>query len=996
MNGFMVKFILIFLLTLVATKLDHNKLPGSEPYSFAMLPGEKVIVDSLFSAMTMEEKVGQLFMIRAHSDKGAAYEKQVEDQIKKYNVGGLCFFQGTAGKQVELINRYQESSKLPLMVSMDAEWGPAMRFKTGVVNFPRQLMMGALQDNTLIYDFGKEVARQLKAIGVHVNFAPVIDINNNPSNPVINDRSFGEDRSNVISKGQLYASGLQDGGVMAVGKHFPGHGDTDTDSHYDLPVLKFDSLRLSMLEMFPFKILGNNGLQGVMIAHLNVPALDNTPKLPTSLSRKVIHDILKVQYNFQGLIFTDAMEMQGVLKNFKAGEAEVMTLQAGSDVILLPSDMDIAYNSVLDAVIKGRINRFEFNQKVQKILLFKLRLGILDFQELNAEKAEKILVSDKAKKLKRDIIKDAITLIRDEENVLPLKRKADMSFTSIAIGKTEKTLMQTELGKYGDFEHFSKPSQLSESQIATLANACNDKDMVVISIYNMNKKVSGRWGVHSSVNKLVEILQERNIKTVVVMNGSPYAAVVFDDAKCLITTYIEDEDVEKAVPAAIFGAYVFKGKLPVTSSSKAKFGQGVETELLMKLSFASPEELDIDEYYLKRIDSLSNKVIADKAAPGCVVLVAKDGKVFYHKAFGHHTEKKDRPMEKDDIFDVASITKVAATTLAIMKLYDQGKVDIKQPLSYYLTELVETNKSKMTIEEVMTHRSGLIAWIPFYRKTLTFERRKSYASNVYYTKELKEDFSVMVAENLFLRNNYVDEIWNQIIESPVSIRKTYIYSDLGMYLLARLVESVSGKDLATFVKDEFYYPMGLESIGYNPLEFAEKNKIVPSEKDNYFRNQILQGYVHDMGAAMLGGVAGHAGIFSDAMSLAAIMEMLRNKGFYNGERLLRQETVDLFTHRLIGDSRRGLGFDMKQTDNKKAQNVTVLASDQLYGHTGFTGTCAWTDPENGFVYIFLSNRTYPTMDNRKLITGNYRNKILDNIYYSLQIPDDGTALLIKD
>lgn len=994
MNGFMVKFVLIFLLTLVATRLDHNKLPVIENYSFTMSPEEKVIVDSLFSTMTIEEKVGQLFMIRAHSDKGPAYEKQVEEQIKKYNVGGLCFFQGTAGKQVELINRYQRESKIPLMVSMDAEWGPAMRFKTGVVNFPRQLMMGALQDNTLIYDFGKEIARQLKSIGVHVNFAPVIDINNNPSNPVINDRSFGEDRSNVISKGQLYASGLQDGGVMAVGKHFPGHGDTDTDSHYDLPVLKFDSLRLSLLEMFPFKILGNNGLQGVMIAHLNVPALDNTPKLPTSLSRKVIHDLLKIQYNFQGLIFTDAMEMQGVLKNFKAGEAEVMTLQAGSDVVLLPSDMKIAFESVLDAVVRGRINRFEFNQKVQKILLFKLRLGVLDFKELDAEKAEKTLTSEGAKKLKKEIIKNAITLIRDEDGILPVRRKAEMSFASVAIGKTIKTLMQSELDNYGSFDHFSRPSQLTNEQITGLVKACEGKDLVIVSIYNMNKNVASRWGVHSSVNKMIAELENGGTRVCVVMNGSPYAAAVFDDARCLVTTYIEDEDVEKIVPAAIFGAYAFKGKLPVTSSNRAKFGQGVETELLMKLSFSTPEELNIDEYYLRRIDSISNKVVTDKAAPGCVVLIAKDGKIFYHKAFGYHTESKARPMRKDDIFDVASITKVAATTLAVMKLYDMGKLDISLPISHYLKELEGTNKSKMTVEEIMTHKSGLISWIPFYRKTLTVERRKSYASNVYYMRQEENDFRIRVAENLFMRNNYVDEIWNQIIESPVSIRKTYIYSDLGMYLLARMVERVSGRNLAEFVREEFYNPMGLEQIGYLPLEFFSKEKIVPSEKDNYFRNQILQGYVHDMGAAMLGGVAGHAGIFSDALSLAAIMEMLRNRGFYNGERLLSQETVDLFTHRMEGDTRRGLGFDMKQVDRKKAQNLTELASDQVFGHTGFTGTCAWTDPENGFVYIFLSNRTYPTMDNRKLITGNYRNNILDNIYYSLRPGHNDTALLI--
>jgi beta-N-acetylhexosaminidase len=424
----MIKVLGVLALTLMGTTLG---LLLSEPQQNPNRPSaqEQATLDSLYQTLSPQERIGQVFMIRAHSDKGEAYERQVARYIEDYQVGGLCFFQGTAARQVALVNQYQSISKTPLLIAMDAEWGPAMRFKEGVVNYPRQWMLGALTDNRILYDFGKEIATQLKSLGVHVNFAPVLDINNNPNNPVINDRSFGEDKNNVLSKGQMYISGMQDAGIMAVGKHFPGHGDTQVDSHHDLPVLPFDTTRLQSLELFPFQMLSLTGMQGIMIAHLHIPALDNTPHLPTTLSRNVVTDLLQKKLQFEGLIFTDAMEMQGVMKHFPAGKAEVMALKAGNDVILLPQNLPLAFRSVEKALESGELDAAEFEQKVKKILLHKMRLGVFKHQPLSAEKAQQTLLSAQAKALKTEIIGKAITLVRDRQALLPLRNMGPRNLT---------------------------------------------------------------------------------------------------------------------------------------------------------------------------------------------------------------------------------------------------------------------------------------------------------------------------------------------------------------------------------------------------------------------------------------------------------------------------------------------------------------------------------------------------------------------------------------
>ena len=608
--------------------------------------------------------------------------------------------------------------------------------------------------------------------------------------------------------------------------------------------------------------------------------------------------------------------------------------------------------------------------------------------------AQQTLLRPQAHELKTKIIANAITLVRDRKEIIPLGNLQNEKYTFLSIGKSHKPLLLSQLNKFANFRHELLPSKISDSQIRQTAKNTEHDKAIVVSLYSMQKSPKNKWGVDPSVLRLLEKLQEEGRTVILVLNGSPYAASLFDTMDCLVVAYTEDDEVEKVLADLLFGTRNFQGRLPVTASAEARSNQGISTHAsLYRLQYSLPEGAGIDQTLIRKLDSIGEKTISDNAAPGCVLLVAKHGKIFYHKAFGHHTPSMDRPMQKDDIFDLASITKIAATTLAVMKLYEDEKIQLDLPLSHYLEELKGTNKSKMTLEDILLHRAGLPAWIPFYKKTLAEENKESFPSKLFYSDQCDTVHCVEVAENLFLREMYLSEIWQEIIDCPVSPKKKYVYSDIGMILLEKMIERVSGLPLSLYVEENFYTPLQLRNIGFLPRERFHMEKIVPTEIDNYFRKQEIKGYVHDMGAALMGGVAGHAGLFSDALSLAILMEMLRNQGRYNDQIILQAQTVERFTTRAKNDSRRALGFDMKETQSAKTQNLTEWASNQIFGHTGFTGTATWADPDSGLVYVFLSNRTYPSMNNRQLIKGNYRVAILEEIYQHLNLPQDSQAKL---
>ncbi len=940
-------------------------------------------VDSVYNAMSPEERLGQLFMIRAHSDLGAKHEAEVERLIKEYKVGGLLFFQGTAEKQAELTNRYQNVAKTPLFIAIDGEWGLGMRLKSSTMSFPKQLMLGAIQEEHLIYKMGLEIAHHCRRLGINVNFAPVVDVNNNAANPVINMRSFGEDRYNVASKGFQYMKGLQDGSVMACAKHFPGHGDTNVDSHHDLPIIRHSKKRLDSIELYPFRKLAQNGLQSMMIAHLSVPSIDSTPNLPTTLSPPTVDELLKKELGFEGLIFTDAMEMQGVIKYHGSGEAAAKALAAGNDIILLPTNIKSALGAIKKYVNDGKIDVSQIRESVQKVLRYKYRLGLTQTPVVEKKNLNEDLNNLYSLALKRKLIQEAITLVRDDEQLVPLSPNQSEDIVSISIGTGKPTVFQETLQKFVAHPQLQTGRDISEPKKKGLIDLLEKKKTVIVSVHDMSEYASRKYGISTGAQAFINELSERT-NVILILFGNPYALKYFDNVGTAIVGYDDSEHSQDLMAQALNGVNAIRGKLPITASEKSPVDAGLERPALYRLGYDLPESVGMVTDSFKYIDSLMQKAIEDKSTPGAVVLAVKEGKIVFEKVYGHHTYSKRQAVKKDDIYDLASITKIAATTISVMKLHDDGLIDIHEPIGKYLPRLKSSNKEKLRIYDIMAHRAGLRDWIPFYQETLKGGGSNISPDPAFYKNKSSDKFGVPVTSSLFLRTDYVDSIWQKITKSPLGRNTDYKYSDLGFYLLADLVREVSGKPLNQYVEETFYKPMGLSSITYNPWEKDLLKKVPPSEDDKYFRKQAVKGYVHDMGAAMLGGVSGHAGLFSSAADLAAIMQMLMNGGHYGGQRYLSAETVKLFTTRHNKDTRRGIGFDMKQTNPREAQNVTSKCSDRTFGHLGFTGTCTWADPEHQLIYVCLTNRTFPSMNNYRWGRDNYRPRIHKVLYKALK------------
>jgi len=944
---------------------------------------EKEWVDKMFNAMTEQERIAQLMMIRAHSDKGPSHIAKIEGLIKKHQIGGLCFFQGTPEKEVELTNRYQALTKhVPLLISMDAEWGVGMRFKEATINFPRALMLGAIQDNRLLYDMGKEVARQCKRIGVHVNFAPVVDVNNNSENPVINTRSFGEDRYNVAVKGYMYMRGMQDNGIMACAKHFPRHGDTNVDSHHDLPVIPHNRNRLDSIEMFPFRLLAQHGIQSMMVAHLQVPAIENAANTPTSLSGNVVSNILKDKIGFDGLIFTDALGMKGVAKHYNKGEIEAKALEAGNDVLVLPQDVPAAFKEINRYIKEGKLSINEINKRVKKVLRAKYRLGLNEFVPLKRTGVSADINNAKAMVLKRKLIKNALTLVRNKEGMIPFQKIDQQKFASLSIGSTNRTKFQQTLNLYNKITHHNVGKEISNSKSKQLITQLKKYDVVMVSLHDMSQYASKGFGLSSSTKKFIDALRKET-KVVLTVFGNPYSLKYFDQVDWVLAAYNDDVDTEDLAAQALFGVFGLSGKLPVTASSRSKFNDGEVTTKIFRMGYTIPEEVGLDSKVLTKIDRIAEEAILKKATPGCVVLVAKDGQVVFNKAYGHHTYKKLQRTSTTDIFDLASITKIAASTVSVMKLHDEGKLSVYETVDKYLPPARGTNKVGIVVQDMMAHRARLTAWIPFYQETVTKSKRNPRPMTKFYAKKQTDRFSIPVTEKLFMRNDYVSEIKDQIYKSDLRTNPGYKYSDLAFYMVSDMVHFKSGTAIDRYVLKNFYNKLGLTSAGYKPWLRHSLTKVVPTEEDRYFRRQKVHGYVHDMGAAMLGGVAGHAGLFTNANDLAVIMQMVLNGGYYGGERFFSESTAMAFTSRHPDCTRRGIGFDMKELDPAKSQNVCAEASANTYGHLGFTGTCTWVDPDHNLIYVFLSNRTYPSMNNYKLSKDDYRPRIQSVIYEAL-------------
>ncbi|HLU93158.1 MAG TPA: glycoside hydrolase family 3 N-terminal domain-containing protein [Membranihabitans sp.] len=943
-------------------------------------------VDSVYRSMSLEERIGQLFMVRAHSNLGPDHIKSVTRQIEEYKVGGLCFFQGTPARQIELVNQYQGLADVPLLISMDAEWGPAMRFREDAVSFPRQLTLGAINNNELIYKLGVEVARELKLIGVNFNFAPVTDINNNFRNPVINDRSFGEDKYNVTAKAYMYMKGMQDQGILACAKHFPGHGDTHVDSHVALPVIKHDLKRLWDIELYPFNALAKTNLAGIMVAHLNIPALDNREKIPSSLSYNTITKVLKDSIGFKGLIITDALEMKAVSDNWPDGIVEFKAFEAGNDILLLPNNLPLAIQKLKQAVNNKVIPEERLAESVKKILHYKYSIG-LDKRPpiLSPLNINQKLKTDSAILLKEELIRSAATLVRDDPNHIPLN--GGKNIVSLALGASSGNSFQKEISRFTNARIYQSADPQATGQILKSFGEDKANNLYVISLHGMAKLASKNFGLSKiEIEQIVRFARENQV--IVVVFGSPYALTYFDEIKTIAVGYDDDAFTQTNMAQAIFGKVEFKGRLPVTASPISAFNQGITTTSVQVLQYGLPESVGIDGKILHhQIDSIVKLAIFQEAMPGCEILVAKNNVIVLQKSYGYHTYENKQPVDEYDLYDLASITKVVAGTAAVMKLYEEGKVDLDEPISQYLPLAIGTNKANLTLRNIMAHRAGLKPWIPFYTATLTDDKTK-LPSAKYYRNKYSEEFPHQVTSDLFLRADYPDTIFKLILDSPLRPKTDYKYSDLGFYLVAKMVENLTGKQIGEYVREKVYEPLGMTHTAFQPYKYFPLEKIVPTEEDGYFRHEKIQGYVHDMGSAMWDGISGHAGLFSNSRDMAVFFQMLINEGTYGGKEIFHPTTIREFTTRHPHETRRGIGFDMKSLNVPDDKcNIAYLASPETFGHYGFTGTAAWADPANELVYVFLSNRTYPNYPNRPnlLSLHNYRSKIQNAIYVSMGI-----------
>ncbi len=960
-------------------------------------PAAERWVKKKFRKLNKDQRIAQLMIIRAHSNLGPEHVAEVTELIKKYKVGGLCFFQGGPVRQALLTNTYQSLAKTPLLISIDGEWGLGMRLDS-VINYPRQLMMGATTDAKLIYEFGKAVGEQCKRMGIQVNFAPDVDVNNNPLNPVINDRSFGEDKYKVALYGVQYMKGMQDVGVMASAKHFPGHGDVSVDSHKDLPVINKTREQLDDLELYPFREMIKAGVGSIMTAHLSIPSIDTTSNLPTSLSNKNVTGVLRNDLGFQGITFTDALEMQGVAKFFPKGDASVMSLIAGNDLLCLPGDIPGSIAKIKEAIKEGRLTWDDINAKVKKVLLAKYHLGLHTITPIETEGLLNDL-NTQTTRIKTLLSKTALTLVRKQnENSFPIAKGKRVAYICMGapaeniIAAKMRTEYNADVYLFGSKKVIGKELQDDKNPVTIvekidsagaleLMNTIRQKnyDVVVVGLHNFSRRPANNFGISNPSVYLLNGLQQNN--TITLVFGNPYALKNIVSATNLIACYEDDDITQEAAVSLLQGTIQAKGKLPVTVAENMKFGEGIVYNSYFPVAPAASVGLNPEA--LIKIDTIANDAIEKGAAPGCVVLVAKNGKLVYNKAFGYTNFDKKEAVTVDMAYDLASVTKISATTVSIMKLYEEGKIDLNKTLGDYLPWVNGTNKAPLKLTDILLHQAGLNPFIPFYREVIDTATGKPFPQ--YFATEKDAQHQFRVAEGLYIKNSWQDTLYKRILQSKLTAPDKYVYSDNDFIFLGKIVEVVSGKPLNEYVRETFYEPLQMTTTTFRPRELMSVNMIVPTEEEKHFRQQLIRGDVHDEGAAMFGGVAGHAGLFSNAYDLAQLYQLLLNGGELNGIRLFKKSTVDQFTAYSSSISRRGLGFDKPEKDNdtRKEPYPSKSVSAETFGHTGFTGTCVWVDPKYNLVYIFLSNRVTPTRNNNKLGQLNVRPNIQEAIYQAI-------------
>jgi beta-N-acetylhexosaminidase len=941
--------------------------------------------DSVLATMSTEERIAQLIMIPAYSNKDQVHVDSISNLVKRFGVGGIIFFQGGPVRQALMTNRFQEEAKIPLMISLDGEWGLKMRLDS-TVRYPYQMAIGGVKDEQLIYEMGAEVARQAIRMGIHVNFAPVVDVNNNANNPVIGFRSFGEDKENVSRKSLAYMKGMQDNRILASAKHFPGHGDTNVDSHYGLPVLHFSKDRLNDLELYPFRRLMDEGLGSVMVAHMNIPALDDTPDLASTLSYPIVTELLKEEMGYEGLVFTDALNMQGVAKFYPPGVVDVKALLAGNDMLLNTMDVAATIREVKGALDREEITQEEIDHRVLKVLKAKAWMGLADWQPIETKNLIADLNQPRAEYLNRRLVEASLTLLRNEQDLLPIKGLENVKMATISLGTDQETAFQRGLARYGEMDHFNFPKEAGVEELVEMKEKLSDYQLVLVGLHGLGIRAgTNNFGITPEMNVLIRELAESHTLVVSVF-GNVYSLEKIqglEKVHGLIAAYQETPMTQDLVSQLIFGGIGAKGSLPVHVSSQFSMGDGLETSGGLRMAYSQPEALGMETENLSSIDSLVHLAIRERAIPGAQVLVAKEGKVFYHKAFGYHTYDSLQEVRIDDLYDMASITKISTSLAAFMHLKGLGKFDENNTLGTYFSRARGTNKENLQYRDILTHQARLRSWIPFWQSTV----RKSGRFKWYTMKsDSSRRFPIRVADDLFIHRKYDRKIYKEILDSPLNPEPGYVYSDLSFILAPKVIEEITGEPFFEYLDNHLYGPLGAGSLTYNPYKYYPMSRIVATEVDELFRKQLLHGTVHDEGAAMLGGISGHAGLFGTSNDLAKLMHLYLYDGSYAGQQLIAPGVVHDYSKCVFCEqgNYRGMGFDRPNKPGDPNGNAAPSAPESSFGHSGFTGTYTWIDPEKEMVYVFLSNRVYPSRENRKLYQLNIRTEVLEKVYEALE------------
>ncbi len=967
--------------------------PGESPtlsQEVAALPtAGQAWVDSVYNSLTPRRRVAQLFVPHIVINDNAAGRATLDRLCATDGVGGILLGKESLTGYANLINYAQSKSRTPLIVTLDGEWGLAMRIKDAP-RYPYNMALGAIRDPRLLYEYGRELARECRRLGIQVDFAPVLDVNSNPLNPVIGYRSYGENPQSVARLGVAFSKGIEAGGVMSVGKHFPGHGDTSADSHKTLPVVEHSRAQMEETDLVPFREYIDAGLSGIMVGHLNVPALDPTGA-PASLSRPVTTGLLRESLGFGGLIWTDALEMKGA--SVSGLNNCVAALLAGADVLLGSASPSADIDAVMKAVESGKISEDEIEKRCRKILAYKYICGLADYKPVSTSNLVSDINSPEARNLNRELSNAVVTLVANRDSLVPISDLESNRVAVVSIGAEASNEFAEMCRKYVYCPTYSVTAEQPLTD-ATLRKLREGADIIIVGVF------SDKAWARSAYSRLAAL---PSIVPAFFIN--PYKMASFgslDKAPELMALYDDTPDLRRAAAMGIFGGIIVDGRFPVNVSGVARAGQGLDLPKT-RLGFASPEAEGFSPRLSAKVDSIVAKAIASKAFPGCQLIIAKGGNVVIDRTFGHLSYASgSSAVDPATLYDIASMSKATATVSAIMRAYDEGLLSLDTRLDEVYPELKETDKASLTVRELLYHESGMPAVINMHRLMmdtatysgpLTTARPSATNSIKLYAKmygnkdaRLRTDLvtstpgEIPVAEGLFATDAAYDTIMSRIFNATLRKNKSYNYSCLNFALLAEMQQRLTGVDLDQWVDTEVFGPLGANLTGYRPTLWYDPAKIAPTENDPFLRRQTVKGYVHDEMAAFAGGVFGNAGLFSTAGDIAKYCQMLLQGGSYGGRQIISPQTVSLFTTTKSPTAQRTLGFDL--VGNYKSLRETG-APLNAFGHTGFTGTCFWIDPSRDLFMVFLSNRVHPSRDNSAFSSLNPRAAILEAIYSSL-------------